>query len=137
MLPLFSQKVGRYPICSPTNLWKVLHRDGVTCAHVVRTIGVAHGGDPPQQHQPGASAAAGATGAAVSVSAAGEERGNLTLCASSKDGSLKIFALEREVKCSVLCMCVRMCGCVLAARFSTECTRIKLSLAVLGRPCLS
>ncbi|CAM9674725.1 unnamed protein product [Ectocarpus sp. 12 AP-2014] len=74
----------------------VLHRDGVTCAHVVRTNGVGHGGDPPQQHQPGASAAAGATGGMVAVSAAGEERGSLTLCASSKDGSLKIFALKRE-----------------------------------------
>ncbi|CAN0169791.1 unnamed protein product, partial [Ectocarpus sp. 12 AP-2014] len=74
----------------------VLHRDGVTCAHVVRTNGVGHGGDPPQQHQTGASAAAGTTGGTVAVSAAGEERGNLTLCASSKDGSLKIFALKRE-----------------------------------------
>ncbi|CAM9257657.1 unnamed protein product, partial [Hapterophycus canaliculatus] len=54
-----------------------LHRDGVTCAHLVRSAGAAGTG----------------SGAA---SAAADERDHLTLCTSSKDGSLKICALERE-----------------------------------------
>ncbi|CAN0174364.1 unnamed protein product [Scytosiphon promiscuus] len=56
-----------------------LHRDGVTCAHLVRTAGGA---------ATGVGRAAG--------SAAAEEVDQVTLCTSSKDGSLKICALERE-----------------------------------------
>lgn len=57
---------------------QALHRDGVTCAQLVRTA----------THDDANLPAADATG---------QERGHLTLCTSSKDGSLKICSLEREV----------------------------------------
>lgn len=95
---------------------QVIHRDGVTCAHLVRRAGSSSNNNSNSRgcnaaQAPHVAAATTAVAAAAAAAPDGRSGGadrdrenhpgefaQLSLCTSSKDGLLKVCSLEREVR---------------------------------------